>query len=168
MPLLMPTVIFRRASAITPEYLRALGIKALMLDVDNTLTAHGSQELPEDIAAWIDVMRASGFQMAIASNNFKRRIAPFALRLGLPFAAFCCKPAPWGFAAARKTLGVSKNEMALVGDQIYTDALGANLYGIRVLLVQPMCEDNKLTICAKRILEKPVLARYYSRGGKLF
>ncbi|MEG1271291.1 MAG: YqeG family HAD IIIA-type phosphatase [Ruthenibacterium sp.] len=167
MPLFMPTVIFKRITAITPSYLQAHGIKALVLDVDNTLTGHGSQVLPPDVAAWIIMMRTAGVRMVIASNNFPQRVAPFAAQIDLPFCAFCCKPSPTGFVRARKKLGVCKNEMALVGDQIFTDALGANLYGIPVLLVQPMYTDTKATIKLKRFLEKPFLSRYYKRGGKL-
>ncbi len=168
MPLLRPTVIFRRASCITPEYLAAHGIRALILDVDNTLTAHGSQELPADIAAWLDVMRAAGVRMTIASNNFSGRVAPFARRVGLDYQAFCCKPSPFGLARARRTLGVPKKQLALVGDQIFTDALGANLYGVPILLVEPMYPDTKPTIRLKRMLERPVLKRYDRAGGRRF
>lgn len=167
MPLLVPTVIFKRVTAITPQYLAQHGIKALILDIDNTLTGHGSQALPDDVEKWLCDMQAAGIKMMVASNNFKKRVAPFAERIGLDFTAFSCKPAPFGLMRARKMMNVSKNELALVGDQIYTDALGANLYGIRTLLVVPMYEDTKPTIALKRRLEKPVLSRYYKKGGKL-
>ena len=167
MPLFAPTVIFKRASAITPEYLHTHGITALVLDVDNTLTGHGSQELPADIAAWLETMRSAGIQMMIASNNMAKRVGPFAEKIGLPFRAFCCKPSPLGLLRARKAFGIEKNKMALVGDQIFTDAIGANLYGIPVLLVQPMYADTKPTIRFKRWLETPFLKHYYRKGGKL-
>lgn len=167
MPIFAPTVIFKRASAITPDYLKAHGITALVLDVDNTLTGHGSQELPEDIAAWLETMRKKGIQMMIASNNMPKRVAPFAEKISLPFRAFCCKPSPFGLMRARKAFDTEKKNMALVGDQIFTDAIGANLYGIPMLLVQPMYEDTKPTIRLKRWLEKPFLKRYYRKGGKL-
>ena len=95
------------------------------------------------------------------------RVAPFAKRVGLEYQAFCCKPSPFGLRRARRAMGVSRREVALVGDQIFTDALGANLYGIPVLLVQPMRQDTKATIRLKRALEKPVLARYYKKGGRV-
>ena len=167
MPILSPRVIFRRAHDITPAYLRAHGIKALILDVDNTLTGHGSQTLSDDVAAWLGEMRAAGVPMMIVSNNMPARVAPFAQRIGLPFRAFSCKPSPLGLAAARRAFGVKKSEVALVGDQIFTDVLGANVYGIPMLLVQPMYADYKPTIRLKRWLEQPILARYYRRGGKL-
>ena len=167
MPLFTPTIVFERITCITPEFLGARGLRALILDVDNTLTAHGSQELPPDVAAWLDTMRAAGVKLTIASNNMPGRVAPFAKRVGLEYQAFCCKPSPFGLRRARRAKGVSRREVALVGDQIFTDALGANLYGIPVLLVQPMRQDTKATIRLKRALEKPVLARYYKKGGRV-
>lgn len=165
MPLFQPTAIFRCVSCITPEYLRAQGIEALILDVDNTLTAHGSQELAPDVAAWLERMRAAGVRMTIASNNMPKRVAPFAKRVGLHYQAFCCKPSPFGLARARRALGVPRRRVALVGDQIFTDTLGANLYGIPMLMVEPVHEDTKPTIRLKRWLERPILARYDRRGG---
>ena len=94
-------------------------------------------------------------------------MAPFAKRVGLEYQAFCCKAVAVWLRRARRAMGVSRREVALVGDQIFTDALGANLYGIPVLLVQPMRQDTKATIRLKRALEKPVLARYYKKGGRV-
>ena len=66
MRLCAPTAMFRRVTDITPEYLRGHGIRALILDVDNTLTAHGSQELPGDVDAWLQQMRDSTSAMRTA------------------------------------------------------------------------------------------------------
>lgn len=165
MPLFLPAAIFRRVTCISPDYLRQNGIRALILDVDNTLTAHGSQELPPDVEAWLGQMRAAGVRLVIASNNTSRRVAPFARRVGLDYQSFCCKPSPFGLRRARRALGMPRRAVALVGDQLFTDSLGANLYGIPMLLVEPMAEDTKPTIRLKRMLEKPLLARYDREGG---
>ena len=165
MRLFAPTALFRRVTDITPEYLHGHGIRALILDVDNTLTAHGSQELPPDVDAWLQQRCKEGIRLMIASNNMPKRVAPFAKRVGLDYRAFCCKPSPLGLYRARRAMGVPRSAVALVGDQIFTDSLGANLYGISMLLVQPMHEDTKPTIRLKRMLEKPILARYDKKGG---
>lgn len=165
MPLLLPKQMFRCITAITPQYLREHKIKALILDVDNTLTAHNSQELPADIAAWVDGMRQEGFIMDISSNNNDDRVRPFAGKIGLPYEALCRKPLPSGLIRARKKYGLKKKEMAMIGDQLFTDILGANLYGILSLMVLPMAKDIKPTIIFKRKLEKPLLRRYFRKGG---
>ena len=138
MPLFTPTIVFERITCITPEFLGARGLRALILDVDNTLTAHGSQELPPDVAAWLDTMRAAGVKLTIASNNMPGRVAPFAKRVGLEYQAFCCKPSPFGLRRARRAMGVSRREVALVGDQIFTDVFGGNRMGALTCYVQTL------------------------------
>lgn len=168
MSLFIPSFIFKKITFISPKFLSENGIKALILDVDNTLTAHGSQELDEDVKMWLEGMKKENIALIISSNNTKNRVLPFAQKIGLDFVSFSCKPMPQGLFRARKKLGVAKNEIALVGDQIFTDVLGANLYGIKMLMVQPMHKDIKPTIMLKRRLEKPFIDKYYKKGGKLY
>ncbi len=163
----VPQVMFRDVTKITPEYLQENGILALVLDVDNTLTAHDSQEVKEDIELWLNKMQENGIKLMLGSNNTKKRVGPFAERLGLPFASFCCKPSPKWLWEAQKRWGLPKKSIALVGDQLFTDLLGGTLYGARVLVVKPLYEDIKPTVRFKRHLEKPFLLRYYKNGGKL-
>ncbi len=167
MALLFPTIIFDKAYDITVDYLKDNGITTLLLDVDNTLTVHGSQHLPPKIDEWLKTMHDNNIKMIIVSNNIEKRVEPFAKTINLPYLAFCCKPSVHGFARACKKLGVSKNEVALVGDQIFTDILGANFYSIKSILVIPMKGDHKLTIKFKRYLEKFVLKSYFKKGGKM-
>ena len=165
--LLTPEYLFSGAGAVTPEFLRQHGIRALALDVDNTLTAHNSQALPAAVAAWLDQMKAAGVALMIVSNNTRKRVAPFAASLGLPFVSMACKPLPWGICKAARQLGVSRREFALVGDQLFTDRLGGALAGVTVLVVRPMAPEIKWGIKMRRHLEKPFIHQYYKKGGKL-
>lgn len=162
-----PEYLFRNASAITPAFLHEKGITALVLDVDNTLTAHNSQQLPPNISEWLQNMRAAGIQMIIASNNEEKRVRPFAQQIGLDYVAMSCKPLTFGLAKARKKFGVPRSQMAIVGDQLFTDRLAGSLYGIKALVVMPMAQDIKKGILFKRKLEQPFLNRYYHKGGTL-
>ena len=76
--ILTPEYIFRNVEAIRPEFLARLGVRALVLDVDNTLTGDGSQQLDASVQAWLDAMRAAGVSLTIVSNNTARRVRPFA------------------------------------------------------------------------------------------
>ncbi len=159
--------IFASVIAITPEHLREAGLRGLVLDVDNTLTAHGSQQLAPGVAKWLADMKAAGVRMMLASNNYKKRVEPFAEKIGLEYASFVCKPSPVCLMKAAKKWSLSKREIAMVGDQVFTDALAANFYGAQVLLVRPVAADPSRTVRFKRVLEKPFLNRYYKKGGKL-
>lgn len=137
-----------------------------MLDVDNTLTSHGSQNLSAQISAWLETMRENNIKMIIVSNNTKKRVKPFAKAINLDFKAFCIKPMPFGLCSAVKILGASKKNVALVGDQIFTDMFAAHFYGVPCFLVEPMQKDTIWTIRLKRALEKPFLNLYYKKGKK--
>lgn len=165
--LFTPEYLFESAASITPEFLKEKGITALVLDVDNTLTGHGSQQLPPQIAQWLVCMKKEGIKLAIASNNTDARVKPFAQSIGLDYVAMSCKPLTFGLAKARKKMGVHRRQMAIVGDQLFTDRLAATFYGIRALVVMPMYKDIKKGILFKRKLEQPFLKRYYKKGGKL-
>ena len=167
MSFLVPEFIFADVTRITPDFLAQQDIHALVLDVDNTLTDHGSQALRPAVSAWLALMRENGILLTIASNNKEKRVAPFAEKIGLEYVSFACKPLPWGLAKARKRWNIPRSQIALVGDQVFTDVLGADFYGIRVLMVQPLSDDGVFTIRFKRLLEKPIVSAYYKRGGKL-
>ncbi len=159
--------LFRDVTRITPEFLRGAGIRGLVLDVDNTLTPHGSQEVSAEVLAWLSQMRAAGVRMMLASNNYEARVAPFANKLGLSYKSFSCKPLPGSLADAARQWGLQKNQIAMVGDQIFTDVLAANLYGAAMLMVRPVSHDPSFTVRFKRRLEAPFISRYYRKGGTL-
>lgn len=165
--LITPEYLFSSVSSITPAFLKEKGIAALVLDVDDTLTAHGSQQLDEEVERWLETMRAAGVKLMIVSNNTKNRVSPFAARLGLPFVSMACKPLTFGLAAARRRFGVKRRQMAIVGDQLFTDRLAASFFGIRALVVSPRGGPARKDIQFKRKLEKPFLRRYYQKGGEL-
>lgn len=167
MPFLTPKYIFADITHITLQFLKKNDIRALVLDVDNTLTEHGSQELRPDIEEWLYQMQAAGIRMMIASNNTKERVAPFAEKLGLDYVSFCCKPSPIFWFSARRKWKLPRKNIALIGDQLFTDALAGHLSGVPVLLVRPMAEDPKFSVRFKRKLEAPFILKYYNKGGKL-
>lgn len=167
MGLLTPDFYFEDISRITPEFLAENGILGLVLDVDNTLTAHSSQTVPPFVLQWLQNMKEHNIHMMIASNNYEKRVRPFAQELGLEYISFACKPSVRSLRYACRKWGLTRMQIAMVGDQIFTDSLAAGLYGVRMLLVKPFARDIKRGIRFKRHLEKPVLRLYHSRGGKL-
>ena len=155
--LLTPEYIFRAIEAITPEFLRQHGITALVLDVDNTLTGDGSQQLDATVQQWLDTMRAAGVRLTIVSNNTAARVRPFADRVGLAWVPLACKPLPVGLAVARRRLGVRKNQMAMVGDQIFTDVLGANCAGVQSILISAI-HNHTIWLKLRHVAELPFIA----------
>ena len=158
MALFFPTLYRRRITDVTADDLHRLGAKAVLLDVDNTLTTHDAPDLTDEVKSWLAEQQAEGFVLLIVSNNREERVAPFAEKIGLPFYAHARKPLPFGFRAAAKQAGVHRKQCVVIGDQIFTDMLGANLAGIPSILLEPIrFETEQKFIVFKRKIEKPML-----------
>ncbi len=100
--LVTPEYVFKDVTHITPEWLAQKGIRALVLDIDNTLTADRSQELPEEVAGWLETMRRAGVKLTIVSNGAEKRVRPFAESWALPTSTAAPSPCPlrWEWPAA--------------------------------------------------------------------
>lgn len=151
----------RNVLGISEDFLKQNGIDALILDLDNTLSLHGSPAAEEGIPEWLDNMRALGVKMVVVSNNTNHRVAPLARKLGLPFIANGAKPLTIGITRALRFLGVPRERTAVVGDQIFTDVMGGNLARTRTILVEPFHAEKNLFFRIKRAAENIV----YRRGS---
>lgn len=148
-----------RITEVTEPLLRRHGIRALLIDVDNTLALHGERAPFKGTVEWAHRMEAAGYRLMLLSNNFEKRVAPFAAQYGLPYLPFSCKPFPSCFFAAARRLGVRKSECAVIGDQIFTDIIGANLAGMKSILLEPIGEEKGRLLRFKRRLERPLRKR---------
>ena len=153
--MLKPTYVKRRVLDLDAEFLREHHIKGLILDLDNTLTTHNNKQPGDGITEWIAEMKSAGIKLIILSNNTKKRVTPFAELLGLEFEPNGAKPLAVGFRRAAKRLGLEKRNLAAVGDQIFTDILGATVYGIRTVFVTPIEPETGFLFKVKRVLEYP-------------
>ena len=136
--LLKPNIKLHGITDITVEFLKDYDIKALLLDVDNTMSTHHGTVLTEGLLDWIKKMQENGIKLMVLSNSKKARIKPFAERIGLPFISLGCKPLPTGYLRGVKALGEKRRNVAIVGDQIFTDVLGGNVVGVKTILLTPI------------------------------
>ena len=154
--LLKPHIKFKGITDITPEVLNKLGIKALLLDVDNTMSTHHGTVLTDGLLEWIDKMKKSGIELLVLSNSKEARVKPFAEGIGLNFISLGLKPLPFGYLRGKKRLGVKRKELAIVGDQIFTDILGGRLVGIKTILLTPIKLEDGWSFKVRRYLEKGI------------
>ena len=145
---------FDKITDITAADLKNAGAKLVLLDADNTLSLHGSQEPASGVPEWLEEIRKEGFVPVIISNNNESRIKPFAEKLGLPFVFKSAKPLPKGFKKASEKFGFKPEETAVIGDQIFTDVLGGKLFGAKVFLTEPLGPETDFFIKIKRKFEK--------------
>lgn len=163
MALFRPTVLKNRVTDLTPDFLTGLGAKALLLDVDNTIASYTSHQPIPGAVEWAQKMVQAGFRVLIVSNNYKRRVGAFAARFGLDFISFAVKPLPFGYLRACSRLGVKCSQCAIVGDQIFTDIVGANLCGMKSILLRPIEPEQGFTFRVRRYFERPLRRKYEVR-----
>ncbi len=167
MALFQPTALKNRVTDLTPEFLSRLGVRALLLDVDNTIATYTSHTPAPGAAEWAENMLEAGFRVIIVSNNFKKRVSAFAARFGLDWISFAMKPLPFGYLKAKARLRMKASECAIIGDQIFTDVIGANLCGMKSVLLTPIEPEEGFTFKVRRRLEKPLREKYESRKDRL-
>lgn len=155
--LLRPRIKLTRITDVTLSLLEKYGIKSLILDVDNTLSTHHGTVLTDGLEEWLDTMGKAGIKLVILSNSKRERVKPFAERLSLPFISMGLKPLPFKFGQTLKAVGAKKKETAIVGDQVFTDTLGGNLYGIKTVLLDPIKLETSRSFRFKRKIERMVI-----------
>ena len=167
--LLTPDRMFEKFDDITPEFLLSNGIRALLIDIDNTLAPY-EQDLPDQrIIAWFSSLRAAGISASLISNNHPPRVELFNRDLGLPAYPDCGKPKTATLLVAMEKMGSTLENTASIGDQLLTDALAAHRLGIPAYIVPPINDKKNLFFRFKRWLEKPYVRRYrkLEKEGKL-
>ncbi len=145
-------------SAIDLHALRERGVTALLLDIDNTLVPRDRTAAPDEIVAWVESVKGQGFAVCFVSNNWHDIIFSHAASLGAPVVAKAIKPLPFAFLAAARRLGVRTRDVAVIGDQVFTDVLGGNLVGAMTILVAPQSTSDLPHTLLLRRLERLIMA----------
>lgn len=158
--LMLPNYIFGKFSDITPEFLKTLGIDALLVDIDNTLASYEEATPNERVLKWVFDMKESGISIALISNNDASRVDEFNRELSLLAFPKCGKPLPKNLRKAMELLGAKNERTAIIGDQLLTDAAGGNNLKLVTIIVPPINDRNSAFFRFKRALEVPVIKKY--------
>ena len=127
-----------RLHDISLDELQAAGIRGLIVDLDNTLLGFRETELAAEHLAWVAEAHDRGMRIVMLSNNFTERVTGIAAKLGVGCIPNALKPLPFGFLRAKRRLQLRRHEIAVVGDQLFTDVLGGKLCGLYTILTEPI------------------------------
>lgn len=141
------------------------GVRAIIFDIDNTLVMHGVKA-DEKIKVFFDKLRSLNINTCLLSNNKKKRVEPFANDVGSLFIENAKKPSIKNYLKALELMNVKKEETIFIGDQLFTDILGAKRAGIYAILVKPIDKKEEIQIVIKRFFENIVLLSYKKGKGK--
>ena len=145
------------------EYLRAKGIRFLMCDIDNTLVTYDDPEPTERLRLGFDELSAAGIEVGFISNNTAERVELFNRTLGYTAYPDAHKPLTGTMKHFLAQTSYKKEEIAHVGDQIFTDVCMAHACNLTALLLPPIKDKKTFFFRFKRLLEKPFLAYYIKK-----
>ena len=164
--ILYPKLYCKNVLEITPEYLKENDIKALILDVDNTLLDF-DLKIIDGLDVWCENIKNNDIKCMILSNSNKTtKVKMVADLLKINYIKFAMKPLKRGFKLAKKELQIPEENIAVVGDQIFTDVIGANRMKMHSILVKPLAEKDLWMTRFKRPLENFVIKKYLEKIGE--
>ena len=153
---LLPAVIVESAPQLTPEILQKMGIRLLMLDFDNTIVPYTTNTPTPEMANWLRQIAASDIRLCVVSNSRKSRVREFCKTYGLTCITHAKKPFSRGIRQCLRQFGIDPAAAALVGDQIFTDTLGANCAGVRAILVRAI-DNHNIWLKLRHVAELPFI-----------
>jgi len=149
---------------ITPESLKERGIKGIITDLDNTLVAWDEPNATPQLFEWLKQMQQANINLTIVSNNNERRVRSFSEPLDIPFISKARKPLTRSFQKAVIEMGVKKEDVVVVGDQLLTDVLGGNRLGVHTILVVPVAQSDGWMTRMNRRMERVLLGMMKKNG----
>lgn len=154
-----PDVYYESTYIIDFEKYYKDGCRGVIFDIDNTLVPHGAPADERSIALF-KRLKDIGFDSVLLSNNKESRVVMFNEPIGTHMIWKAGKPLPDNYRKAMELMKTDTSSTLFVGDQLFTDILGAKNAGIKALLVKPMNPKEEIQIILKRKLEAIVLRAY--------
>lgn len=139
---------------ITPAFIAKHNIKGILVDMDNTLLPWHTTKIDEDAQQWIKTIKDCGVKICVITNSGIERTSKVMKNMDLEFIHSAFKPFPFSFIKGRKMLGVNKENLLVVGDQMVTDGLGSKLVGYNCIIVDPISPKEQKGTHINRFFER--------------
>lgn len=139
---LIPKYTVDALTDIHPDFFVEKGVKLVMLDFDNTIVPYTTNEPTPLMASWLAWVRDCGVYVCVVSNSKSDRVPAFCKEHQLHCITHAKKPGGKGIRQCMNMFAVEPTEAVLIGDQIYTDTLGANCCGVPSILVRSIHNHN--------------------------
>ena len=146
--------------------LKKHGIKAIIVDIDNTLVSWETKVADERVKGFINKLKDNGFNLCMLSNATKKRVRVFNNTLNIHAIHNAAKPSRRSFKRAMELMGSKPQNTAVIGDQVFTDILGGNRLGLYTILVSPIAQKEFIWTKLVRRVERFVLKDIHPINGK--
>lgn len=162
--LFCPHAVVNSLFDINIEELGKQGIKGIIFDLDNTIIPWDQPAMQPEITEWLNCLVAQGFKLGLVSNNRRQRVKEIAAQFAIPFAARAYKPAKTGFRRVVSQMHLTSCQVAVVGDQLFTDILGGNRLGLFTIWVAPLSSKEFIGTKITRQLERLAVRILRAKG----
>jgi len=152
----LPAIIVDAVTDLTVDFLHKQKIELLMLDFDNTIVPYTTDIPTQAVEQWLQRMLNSDIQICVVSNSRNDRVKRFCEKRGIPCITHAKKPFSKGIVECLHRFGKQPLRCALVGDQIFTDTLGANGAGVRPILVRAI-DNHNIWLKLRHVAELPFI-----------
>lgn len=166
MKILLPNRYFKNIYEVDLKDLKDQNIKALIIDIDNTLVGWDVKSPTKEVLDWLELLKENDFKICLVSNNKEDRVLKFTEDLNIDYIFSAKKPFKKSFKKALKILGESNNNTAIIGDQIFTDVLGGNRSRIFTVLVEPIKSKEFWWTTLVRNVEKIIIKKVVNKKFK--
>lgn len=159
----VPKIYKKSVLDIDYKKLKEQGIKYLIFDLDNTLAVIDENKVSVKIRELIKKLKKD-FKIIVLSNNFKYRIKPICDMIDVTFISFSMKPFSKGLKKVLKMYCLEKKDACIIGDQLVTDILGGNKFGIMTILVDPLSEKDLRITKINRFIERKIIKKINNKN----
>ena len=153
-----PDLYLDNVTEINATLLKKNKIEGLILDVDNTLIDY-YRNLIDGAEEWCEELKNEGIKCIILPNSNKKDKIENLM--------FAKKPMKSGFKKALDQMGLLPEKVAVVGDQLFTDVLGAKRMNMFSILVKQVGEKDIFITKLKRPIENAIINKYLKQKGKI-
>lgn len=152
MSVFRPKEILQTYTDLDIDNLRKNGFDTILIDVDNTIAIPNTGTCDEKAEKFLNDLKKAGFKVIILSNNNRGRVKMFIRDIDVDFVSLALKPLPFGYLRAMAKAHSKPSKTVVLGDQLMTDILGANLCGCYGIYTKRLQEkDTTMTAINRRI-----------------
>jgi uncharacterized protein len=127
---------------LTPATLHKHQLRGLILDIDDTIIPVKTTAAQPELLEWLAEIRQVAKIWLVTNNPHRQRIESIANNLDLPYFLSAAKPSRKKLRLAADDMDLPYQQVAMVGDRIFTDVLAGNRLGLFTILVDPIVAQN--------------------------
>ena len=152
--ILRPNENLKNIYEITPDMLKKMGIKALLLDLDSTVMQSKTGVFTEKTLKWFEKFNNDFYVEIVTNNKNKEYIEKVNKKAPCKVYSNAKKPSPKILKEIVKGLYMKPKNAVFVGDRPLTDILAGKLAGTKTILFGSINSHENLLTKFVRFIER--------------